>query len=164
MKAVKYLIGLMMLTSIVACDDLLEDTNYYEELENLYNTTWYRNITTDKVYFYDIAFSDSAVADKEGWYDGNMICYDSEKRENRIDELCQKFTYNYTPATNGNRAIVKTAFEDGKYYDGFLIPKGHLKINNLDVFVIQLYSVDAEGNPIMDDKGEYESAIMMWKE
>ena len=93
-----------------------------------------------------------------------MVCYDSEKRENRIEELCYSFIYNFTPGQNGNRAVVKTKFDNGTYYDGFLIPKGHIKINETDVFIIQLYRVDANGNPIYNDKGEYQSSIMMWKE
>lgn len=164
MRLVKYLVGLMMMAGITACNSTFEESVHYEDLDNIYNTLWHRNVVTDKAYFYDITFNDTVAPNYKEWYEGTMVCYDSEKRENRIEELCQSFIYNFTPGQNGNRAVVKTKFDNGTYYDGFLIPKGHIKINEVDVFIIQLYSVDANGNPLYNDKGEYQSSIMMWKE
>ena len=154
MKLINYLLGAALLVMGVACVNTEDEIKTYPELETLEGTMWYSYDIKQNIY-YDIYYN----ADKEG----AMVGYDSSKRENEISR--RAFTYKYTRATAEIDAIVDVWFEDGQRYGGALIPKGHLQINNQDVFIIQLYELSEDGTKILyDENGQYKSTIMMWME
>ena len=49
-------------------------------------------------------------------------------------------------------------------YGGILIPKGNVQVNHKEVYMIQLYEVDADHNILYDPNGNVKSTILMWKE
>ena len=169
MTTVKYLICTMMLLGAMSCVDFDKETTKIEELDKIENTLWYSYDVANKVY-YNIEYSDTKELTTGGslaeeWYQGRMTGYDSYERENEIEALSRDFIYTFTPATADTKAIVRTKFEDGLFYDGYVIPKGYMQISMKDVFVVQLFEVDADGKPIMNDNGtDYKSTLMMWKE
>ena len=61
-------------------------------------------------------------------------------------------------------AIVRVDFEDGQHYGGLLIPKGQIQKNLQDVYFIQLYETDAEGEVIYNVDGSMKSTLQMWME
>ena len=161
MTKVKYLICTAIVLSLAACAKFENETKTYIELDELKNTLWYSYDKTTNIY-YNVIFSDKADLEAEGWFEGSMDAYDSPEYVNRVEEHCHNFTYNFTKATSEVSAIVKTKFENGKFYDGYVIPKGVQQINEKDVFIIQLFEVDKDGNLIMADDGvNYQSTIMM---
>ena len=160
MKMVKYLICTAMLLGAMACVDFDQNEQKLYNLVDINNTEWHNEDILNKVY-YSIEYS--AVESSEGWYNGEMRGYDNFERTNKIDTLTRNFIYNFTPATSERRAIVKTKFNDGSYYDGYVIPKGSLQMGSKDVYVIQLFEVDTEGEILMEN-GNYKSTLMMWKE
>ena len=163
MTKVKYLICTMMMLGCAACANFEDGTNEYTNLDAIENTLWYSYDVIQGAY-YDIEFSDTAVANDEDWYEGTMLAYNSFERVERIDELCHNFTYNFTAAKDDVLAIVRTKFDDGRFYDGYVIPKGHMQISNKDVFIIQLFEVDKDGNLILTEDNNSQSTLMMWKE
>lgn len=160
MKMVKYLICTAMLLGAVACVDFDQNAQKLYNLEEIKNTEWYNEDILNKVY-YLIEYSD--VESSEGWYKGQMRGYDNFERTNLVESLTRDFTYNFTLATSQKRAIVKTKFADGVNYDGYVIPKGSLQVGSKDVYVIQLFEVDAEGEILMEN-GNFKSTLLMWKE
>ena len=69
-----------------------------------------------------------------------------------------------TPADNEIDAIIDLTFSDGRMYGGILIPKGNVQVNHKEVYMIQLYEVDADHNILYDPNGNVKSTILMWKE
>ena len=125
----------------------------YPTLTSLDNTKWYSYDNSDVV-FYDIYFEEGT---------GHMDGFDSSDRKNKISEL--GFDYTFTPAHDGNDAIVDVWFEDETRYGGILVPKGIFQVSNIDVYLIQLYQLDAEGKEILkDENGNYLSTLQMWME
>ena len=158
---VKYLICTVMILGCAACVDFEDGNKEYTNLESIQNTLWYSYDVTKSAY-YDIEFTDTEI-DSDRWL-GKMMAYNSFERVETIDELCHEFTYTFTEATDDIRAIVRTSFDDGKFYDGFVIPKGYMQISNKDVYIIQLYEVYSDGKLILTEDNNYQSTIMMWKE
>lgn len=136
-----------------ACSSESEESKEYPALTSLDNTMWYSYENTD-VIFYDIYFEEGT---------GHMDGFDSSDRKNKISEL--GFDYTFTPAYDDNDAIVDVWFEDERRYGGILVPKGIFQVSNKDVYIIQLYQLDAEGKEILkDENGNYLSTIQMWME
>ena len=52
----------------------------------------------------------------------------------------------------------------GRRYDGYIVQKGNIQVDFKDVYVIQLFEVDSEGNTILNDKNEPASSMTFWKE
>ena len=123
------------------------------ELDSLENTKWY-SLDQKNAIFYDIFYYDNG--------EGVMLGYDSEERENEV--VNQPFSYTFSPANAQRDAIVMVNFEDGKRYGGAVIPKGLYQINYIDVFIIQLYEVDAEGEILYDSLGNFLSTLRMWND
>ncbi|MBQ3234384.1 MAG: hypothetical protein IJN51_06340 [Alistipes sp.] len=152
MKLYNYLIAALA-TLTIACAPEAESPKEYPALATLDNTMWYSYDQKTNTY-YDI------------WYDGEgrgrMLGYDTQERENEI--VNRPFDYTFEPANDIHDGVVRVNFDDGIRYGGPLIPKGTFQINNTDVYFIQLYEVDEEGNVIYDLEGHIKSAIQMWKE
>lgn len=153
MKLFNRLFAAMAMLLTVACETPYEDSNVYPTLDSLDQTMWWSYDQKEKIY-YDI------------WYDGEgrgrMLGYDSDERVNQI--VNRPFSYTFTPATDLLDGVVRLNFDDGIYYGGILIPKGQFYINNVAVYIIQLYEVDAEGEIIYDMEGNMKSTLQMWKE
>lgn len=153
MKLFNRLFAAMVMLLMVACETPYEDSNVYPTLDSLDQTMWWSYDQKEKIY-YDI------------WYDGEgrgrMLGYDSDERVNEI--VNRPFSYTFTPATDLLDGVVRLNFDDGIYYGGILIPKGQFYINNVAVYIIQLYEVDAEGEIIYDMEGNMKSTLQMWKE
>lgn len=153
MKLFNRLFAAMAMLLTVACETPYEDSNVYPTLDSLDQTMWWSYDQKEQIY-YDI------------WYDGEgrgrMLGYDSDERVNQI--VNRPFSYTFTPATDLLDGVVRLNFDDGIYYGGILIPKGQFYINNVAVYIIQLYEVDAEGEIIYDMEGNMKSTLQMWKE
>ena len=162
MKTVKYLICTAILLGAMACVNFEQSDKKIVFLDEIENTVWHNDDIVNKVY-YNISYSDVESSNTAGWYNGEMTGYDSIERVNKIDDLTRNFIYDFIPATNENRAIVRIKFSDGINYDGYVIPKGNMMINQKDVFIIQLFEVDDNGEIILDN-GKYKSTLLMWKE
>ncbi|MBO7188975.1 MAG: hypothetical protein J6V55_00145 [Alistipes sp.] len=162
MKRVKYLICTAILFMATSCADFEQSDKEIINLEEIKNTVWQNEDILNKVY-YNIEYSDVESGDVEGWYNGEMTGYDSTERVNKIDTLTRNFIYNFTPATDFSRAIVRTKFNDGINYDGYVVPKGNIQMGEKEVFVIQLFEVDDKGEILLDN-GKYKSTLLMWKE
>ena len=91
-----------------------------------------------------------------------MLGYSEQERVNEV--VNRPFTYTFTPATAVLDAVVRVDFEDGQHYGGIAIPKGHFQISLKDVFFIQLYEVDANGEVLYDINGNIKSTLQMWME
>lgn len=156
MKLFKYLMCALLMLPILSCE--LEPTSKkeYPILQSVENTLWYSYDVKESIY-YDIVF------EKET---GSITGFSDEDRKNEIAKVL--FTYTFTPAKYVDNIyvdpIVKLSLDSGIYYGGYIIPKGEFQINNQDVYIIQLYETDAEGNVIYDIGGNYKSTFMMWKD
>lgn len=138
---------------VAACAPEPEVQKEYPTLTSLDNTKWY-SYDTQSVTFYDIYFEDGR---------GHMDGFDTNDRSNQISEL--GFDYTFTPAKDGNDAIVDVWFDDDRRYGGILIPKGIFQVSNIDVYLIQLYQLTEDGSKIMTDEfGNYTSTLQMWME
>ncbi|MBO5830223.1 MAG: hypothetical protein J6R01_01285 [Alistipes sp.] len=151
MKLFKYLMGVVLTATVVSCEMPEQQTpTKYPDLETIANTLWYSVDTKNQIY-YDINYYEST---------GTMVGYSNSLREEEVSN--RSFTYTFTPATDDIPSIVNVAFDDGQFYGGFTIPKGNFQVNNEDVYWIQLYEVDKEGNVIYDIHGNMKSTILMW--
>lgn len=153
MKIMKYLLGAVIALAIVGCEPFEDKPKNYPVMESLDNTLWWSYNQADNI-FYDITYGENN--------EGVMLGYSEQERVNEV--VNRPFSYTFTPETERLDAIVMVDFEDGQHYGGILIPKGHFQINLIDVYLIQLYEVDAEGNIIYDADGNIKSTIQMWKE
>jgi hypothetical protein len=153
MKIMRYLLGAVMALAIVGCEPFEENTKSYPKLESLDNTLWY-SYDSKKSIFYDIIYYENG--------EGVMLGYSDQERTDEV--VNRPFDYTFTPATEKINAIVRVNFEDGQLYGGALVPKGYYQVNLQDVYLIQLYEVDTEGEPIKDDMGNYLSIIQMWND
>lgn len=139
--------------TIVSCEPVEEETKVFPEITSLDNTLWYSYDTQNKI-FYDIVYGE------EG--EGVMLGYSEQERINEV--VNRPFDYTFTPATKDIDAIVRVDFEDGQHYGGLLIPKGNIQINLQDVYFIQLFETDAEGEVIYNIDGNIKSILEMWME
>ena len=153
MKIMRYLLGAVMVLSIVGCEPIEDETKSYPELESLVGTLWFSYDETNKI-FYDITYGEDDRGEMKGYAD-------QERTELVVD---RPFSYTFTPATELHDAIVELIFDDGQRYGGMLIPKGNLQISNKDVYMIQLYEINDKGAIIYDENGDIKSTILMWKE
>lgn len=153
MRVISYLMSAVLALTIVSCEPVEEQVKVFPEITTLDNTLWYSYDTQNKI-FYDIAYGEEGV--------GVMLGYSEQERINEI--VNRPFNYTFTPATEDINAIVRVDFEDGQHYGGLLIPKGHFQINLQDVYIIQLYETDAEGEVIYNVDGSMKSTLQMWME
>jgi hypothetical protein len=114
---------------------------------------WYSYDKIGDIY-YDITYGENG--------EGVMLGYDEQERVTEV--VNRPFTYTYTPATELANAIVRVDFADGQHYGGFLVPKGVYQISMKDVYFIQLYETDAEGEVIYNVDGTMKSTMQMWME
>jgi hypothetical protein len=91
-----------------------------------------------------------------------MLGYSEQARENEV--VNRPFDYSFTPATDSIDAIVMVDFEDGQHYGGHLIPKGNIQINLQDVYMIELFEVDANGDVIYNVDGNIKAKLLMWND
>lgn len=152
MKIMRYMLGALLALAIVGCEHIIEIKSY-PKIEDLSETSWYSHDQVNNI-FYDITYG----ANNEGI----MLGYSEQGRVNEV--VNRSFSYTFTPATESLDAIVKVDFEDGQHYGGILIHKGFFQINLIDVYLIQLYETDAEGEIIYNADGTMKSTILMWKE
>ena len=153
MKIMKYLLGTVMALALVGCEPFEDETKTYPELENIVNTLWYSYDKTNNTY-YDITYGEDNS--------GVMVGYSEQERVNEV--VNRPFSYTFTPATDLVNAIVRIDFEDGLHYGGFVVPKGVYQISMKDVYFIQLYETDAEGEVIYNIDGTMKSTMQMWME
>ncbi|MBO5856136.1 MAG: hypothetical protein J6Q62_05695 [Alistipes sp.] len=153
MRLINYLISAVLALTIVSCEPVEEETKVFPEITSLDNTLWYSYDSKAQV-FYDITYN---AGNK-----GVMLGYSEQDRINEV--VNRPFSYTFTPATKDINAIVRVNFEDGQHYGGLLIPKGHFQINLQDVYIIQLYETDAEGEVIYNVDGSMKSTLQMWME
>lgn len=154
MRLINTIIALAAIVITTSCNIPEDEKRSYAELTTLDGTMWYSYDQRENIY-YDI------------WYDGEgrgrMLGYDSSERTNEV--VNRPFDYAFTLATDEHDAIVDLTFDDKQRYGGILIPKGNLKINNKDVYVIQLYELTADGSQILyDENGNIASTLQMWME
>jgi hypothetical protein len=153
MRVISYLISAVLALTIVSCEPVEEQAKVFPEITSLDNTLWYSYDKQNKI-FYDIVYGEEGK--------GVMLGYSEQERINEV--VNRPFDYTFTPATKDIDAIVRVDFEDGQHYGGLLIPKGHIQINLQDVYFIQLYETDAEGEVIYDVHGSIKSTLEMWME
>ena len=153
MKIMRYLLAAALVLSIVGCKRNNEIVKDYPELESLTNTIWWSYDSANDIY-YDITYQTDNT--------GVMLGYSEQDRLNEV--VNRPFSYTFTPATANINAIVRIDFEDGQYYGGWLAPKGIYQINLQDVYFIQLYETDAEGEVIYNIDGTMKSTLQMWME
>ena len=151
MKIMRYILGVVIALAAVGCEPAPAEKNF-PELQSLVDTLWYSYDEANKI-FYDITYDNGT---------GNMIGYDSEERVNEV--VNRPFDYTFTPATSEINGVVRINFHDGQLYGGPLVPKGYYQINYMDVYLIQLYEVDEQGEILYTNDGKYLSTITMWKE
>lgn len=166
MKRVKYLICTAIAMGAISCANFFtEEEQKFYDLDEIKNTVWHNEDKANRIY-YSINYSDVESSERAEWYDGEMVGYSNAERTNKLESATRTFIYNFTPATREERAVVLTKFDDGTKYDGYLIPKGHLPspATGKEAYIIQLLMIGDDGKPIMNDKNEYESPIMMWME
>lgn len=153
MKIMRYLFGAVMALTIMGCEPIEQEKKEYPKLESLVNTLWWSYDQSNDIY-YDINYGENG--------EGVMLGYSEQERQNEV--VNRPFTYTYTPATEDVNAIVMVNFEDGLHYGGWLAPKGVYQINLQDVYFIQLYETDANGEVIYNVDGTMKSTLQMWKE
>ena len=153
MKIMRYLLAAALVLSIVGCKRNNEIVKDYPELESLTNTIWWSYDNANDIY-YDITYQTDNT--------GVMLGYSEQDRLNEV--VNRPFSYTFTPATANINAIVRIDFEDGQHYGGWLAPKGIYQINLQDVYFIQLYETDAEGEVIYNIDGTMKSTLQMWME
>lgn len=153
MRLLNILMAGIALLAMVGCEKVEFEQKVYPELESLEGTLWYSYDKQQNI-FYDIEYS----ADNKGV----MLGYSESSRENEV--VNRPFTYTFTPATDRLDAIVRVDFEDGQHYGGHLIPKGNIQINLQDVYMIELFEVDANGDVIYNVDGNIKAKLLMWYE
>lgn len=164
MNILKYLFGAVALVAMVGCAPE-EEVNDYPNITDLTNSVW-ESRTEDKsgnIYYHVMNFA------AEG--KGSLTNYDTDNLQLPLST----HTFTYTFPLNERWGITLRFDEEtsesisqddlaGKRYDGYLIQKGNIKVDFKDVYVIQLFEVDNDGNQILNDKGEPVSTMTFWKE
>lgn len=148
MKLMKVLAMALVMFAAVGCFPEEEITEY-PELESLEDTLWYSYDGTVATY-YDVLF--------ESADEGVMVGYNSAERIEEVSR--QAFGYSFDAQID----VVTLDFVGGKSYGGILVPKGEFQISEKDVYIIQLYEVDENGDVIYTAEGEIQSTLLMWKE
>ena len=147
----RYLLAAVVAFTLIGCERPNTEKDY-PELESLVGTLWWSYDGVEQI-FYDITYGEEGRGEMKG--------YSDQERTNLVVD--RPFSYTFTPATEKVNAIVMVNFDDGVRYGGALLPKGYIQVNFIDVYFIQLYEVDEDGNTIKVD-GEFKSIIQMWRE
>ncbi len=160
MNILKYLLGAVALIAAVGC--VAEDeAKEYPTITNLSNTLW-----------------ENRSEDKSGNFYLNTLSFDSEERgvftsydTDNLQQPLESCLFTYSYPLNERWGLTIT-FDDsttpnsmaGRRYDGYIVQKGNIQVDFKDVYVIQLFEVDSEGNTILNDKNEPASSMTFWKE
>lgn len=151
MKVLNYLMAATMLLFVTACEEETK-TPTYPIMESVENTLWWSteaNALGQNI-FYDLEFNID---------NGRLTAFDTPERENAIST--REFSYTFIDEVD---ALI-LEFADGERYDGYLVQKGHLQINGKDVYAIQLFGVDSDGNIIFEPDGKTpEHTMLFWRE
>ncbi len=149
------LLNLFMATvaafTLVACDFGEEQNKTsYPELTKIDGTTWSGTeaLGNGEYIFYTLSFEDATS--------GSLVGYNA--KENGEEVSREEFTYTFT------QVAVLIDFSKSGRFDGYIIPKGNITVDYKDVYILQLFKVDKDGMPTMNDKGEYEKTMMFWRE
>ena len=153
MRLLKILMAAVVMFVAVGCQKYEPVQKNYPELESLDGTMWYSYAKTNNI-FYDVYYNEGNK--------GVMLGYSEQERVNEV--VNRPFSYTFTPATAEIDAIVRIDFEDGQHYGGWLAPKGVYQVNLQDVYLIQLYETDAQGEVIYNVDGTMKSTLQMWME
>lgn len=153
MRLLKILMAAVVVFVAVGCQKYGPVQKNYPELESLDGTMWYSYAKTNNI-FYDVYYNEDNK--------GVMLGYSEQERVNEV--VNRPFSYTFTPATAEIYAIVRIDFEDGQHYGGWLAPKGVYQVNLQDVYLIQLYETDAQGEVIYNVDGTMKSTLQMWME
>ena len=138
MKRLFYTLAYVLLVfAFVGCAPEVESVKY-PELNALNNTLWYSYDQTTATY-YDVVFATT---------DGEMIGYEDAERTKELSR--EGFEYTFDNVLD----VVTVNFDGGARYAGILVPKGEFQISNIDVYIIQLYGVDENGEIIYTPEGQ----------
>lgn len=156
MRLYQLLFSVLALLAITACGPEETEKKVYPEITTLEGTIWNSYDAKSDIY-YDIYYNVNGQ--------GQMLGYDTAERNEGDVIVDRAFAYSYTRAIGNADALVDVQFEDGQCYGGILVPKGNFKVNNKDVYLIQLYELTAAGGDVAyDDKGNFKSVLQMWME
>ncbi|MBR5205834.1 MAG: hypothetical protein IKW52_01555 [Alistipes sp.] len=137
----------LLIVAFASCAPEVESVKY-PELNTLDNTLWYSYNQTTTTY-YDVVFAAN---------DGEMIGYEDAERTKEISR--EGFEYTFDNVLD----VVAVNFDNGARYAGILVPKGEFQISNIDVYIIQLYGVDENGEILYTPEGQLESSLLFWME
>lgn len=146
-RAFRSLCYALLAVAFVGCDPE-EEIKSYPELQILNNTLWYSYDQATATY-YDVVFATT---------DGEMIGYEDAERTKELSR--EGFEYTFDTVLD----VVTVNFDGGARYAGILVPKGEFQISNIDVYIIQLYGVDENGEIIYTPEGQLESSLLFWME
>lgn len=137
--------------SFVACDfgEEQQQQTTYPEITQIEGTSWSGTEQNNGEYtFYTLSFEDAST--------GSLVGYNA--KENGEEVSRETFTYTFT------KPAVSITFSQSGKFDGYIVPKGQITVDYKDVYILQLFHVDNDGKPTMNDKGEYEKTMMFWCE
>lgn len=137
----------LLIVAFASCAPEVESVKY-PELNTLDNTLWYSYNQTTATY-YDVVFAAN---------DGEIIGYEDAERTKEISR--EGFEYTFDNVLD----VVAVNFDNGARYAGILVPKGEFQISNIDVYIIQLYGVDENGEILYTPEGQLESSLLFWME
>lgn len=151
MKILNYLLAAAVVLICPACEEETK-TPSYPIMESVVDTLWWSTETTalGQTIFYDLEFGTS---------EGVLTAFDSAERDNMLST--KPFSYTFIDEVDG----LSLQFNSGERYDGYLVQKGFLQVNGKDVYAIQLFEVDSEGNIILMPDGKTpEHSMLFWCE
>lgn len=125
-----------------------EEAKSYPELETLNATLWYSYDQTTATY-YDVTF---------GATNGEMVGYSDSERTAEVSR--EGFEYTFDAVMD----VVTVNFDEGARYAGILVPKGQFQVSKIDVYLIQLYGVDENGEIVYTPEGQVKDSMLFWKE
>lgn len=160
MTILKYLLCAVALIGVVGCAPE-QETADFPEITDLANTVW-ESRTEDasgNIYFNTLSFDADGV--------GSFASYDTDNLNLPLESITFTYSYPLNERWGLTLSFATTTTEDrlsGRRYDGYVVQKGSVKIDFKDVYVIQLFEVDAKGEMILDDKGQPVSTMAFWRE
>ncbi len=152
MNVIKYLIASLAIVAAIGCAPEDEEKDF-PVITDLSGTVWENRTqdTSGKLYQNFIAFNEDNT--------GVITAYVA----NELDTPLNSVNFTYTYPLN-ERYGLTVRFEDGKRFDGYVVQKGNLQIDFKDVYVIQLFEVDDNGQTILDEWNQPVSTMLFWKE
>lgn len=155
MKLLKSMMVAMTLLLGVSCN-WFDEGETFPPITSLDHTDWYwvgelpqEEGDTEKRYIY---YTLSFLGDSQG----RLVSSDAKEDGNILKESL--FTYSFI------NPGLSVEFYDGGRYQGYVVPKGEIKVDYKDVYLIQLFGVDEDGMPILNERGEYADTMLFWRE